>query len=266
MIPPRILIRRLRFGYPGQSELFHGLDLDVQPGEALGIIGPNGCGKSTLLRLLVGLHDSGGSIHFDDTPLTPPNLAALRRRVGLVFQDSETQLFMPTVLEDVAFGLLNQGLAPAQAEARARDMLRQIGLESLADRPPHQLSGGEQRRAALAGVLVMQPDVLLLDEPSLNLDPRGRRQLIELLDDLPRRLNRPVTRVITSHDLDLVWDLCDRAALLDGGQIVASAPPDQLLRDADLLAAHGLEPPLSLLARPRILPASPPDQEDRQCI
>ena len=248
MTPNALAIDDLRFTYHDGPEVLKGVSLRVAPGEAVGLLGPNGSGKSTLLRLLVGLLRGEGRIAAGGIELSRENLPELRRRVGLVFQDPDAQLFMPTLLDDVMFGPLNGGMARAEARRRAEAALARVDLAPLAGRSAHHLSGGERRRAALAAVLAMAPPLLLLDEPSSDLDPRGRRRLIELLAGLGE------TRLIATHDLDLVWDLCPRVVILEGGRIAADGPAETILRDGDLLRRHGLDLPLSLQPRARVEP------------
>jgi cobalt/nickel transport system ATP-binding protein len=249
-IPPALELRDLRYSYPDGSEALRGIDLRVAEGECVGLIGPNGAGKSTLLLHLNGiLPDTGARARPDPAvfvfgqPVGPPTLAAVRRTVGLLFQDPDDQLFCPTVYDDVAFGPQQFGLDEAGVRRRVAAALAQVGLTGFETRAPHHLSGGEKRRVCLAGVLACEPRILVLDEPTSNLDPRGRRELKTLL----RRV--PATKIIAAHDLELVVELCERAVVLDGGKVVAQGPASEILADEPLMLAHGLERPHILLHR-----------------
>ena len=235
----------LAFSYPDAPGALEGVSLDLAPGEALGIVGANGAGKSTLLLLLAGvLPPSRGRFVLDGAKIPTPFPPSVRRRLGVVFQDPDDQLFLPTVYEDVAFGPRHRGLSPQEVHAAAWGALERVGARHLAPRMPHALSGGEKRLAALAAALAPAPDVLLLDEPSAALDHRARRHLIDLLRALPE------ARIVASHDLDLVRDVCPRVVILREGRLFAQGATEDLLRDASLLDAAGLELPLSLLPRP----------------
>jgi cobalt/nickel transport system ATP-binding protein len=235
---PAIDIRALVHAYADGTQALRGVDLRIDAGEAVAIVGANGAGKSTLLKHLNGLLlAAGGSVHVEGVALTRASVGGLRRRVGYVFQDADDQLFMPTVQDDVAFGPMNLGLPAAEVQARVAEALRSVGAQQLATRAPYRLSGGEKRAVAIAGVLAMAPSILVLDEPSTGLDPAGRRRLIELLARLPQ------TRIVATHDLGLVLDLCPRALVLHEGRIVADGPPDRLFADAELLQRCRLETP-----------------------
>jgi cobalt/nickel transport system ATP-binding protein len=215
----------------------------VGPGECVAIVGPNGAGKTTLFLRLCGVlaGKPGEASVCGLDPADPAHRKKLPETVGVVFQNPDDQLFSPTVLDDVAFGPLNQGATPNEAKARAVEALAAVGLPPDAgDRVPVQLSGGDKRRAALAGVLAMMPAVLLLDEPSAFLDPRGRRDLIELIRTLPG------TKLIATHDLDLVLDVCPRTLVLDAGKLVADGPACDLLAHPEIIEKHGLEIPYRL--------------------
>jgi cobalt/nickel transport system ATP-binding protein len=214
----------------------------VAAGECVGLVGPNGAGKTTLfLRLCGVLPGKPGQAWVDGLdPADPAQRRKLPETVGVVFQNPDDQLFNPTVLEDAAFGPLNLGASAGEAKSRATEALAAVGLADAGERVPFQLSGGQKRRAALAGVLAMQPAVLLLDEPSMFLDPRGRRELIGVVRGLPG------TKLIATHDLDLVLDTCSRVLVLDSGALLADGPAPELLSDPDLMDRHGLEVPYRL--------------------
>jgi cobalt/nickel transport system ATP-binding protein len=220
------------------------------------LVGANGSGKSTLLLHFNGLLiPQTGQVVVGDLPIVPQNLKAVRNFVGLVFQNPDDQLFMPTVWEDVTFGPMNQGLQGRALSDRAGLAMQAVGLDPkhYASRSATNLSGGEKKRVAIAGVLAMQPQVLVLDEPSAQLDPRSRRQLIQLLDSLP------LTQLIATHDLDLALELCDRTVVLDRGQIVFDGQTEQVMGDPNWLQQHALEQPLSYSRPYCLLVDSPMD-------
>jgi cobalt/nickel transport system ATP-binding protein len=227
----------LTYAYPNGQRALNDVDLHVGHGERVAVLGPNGAGKTTLMLHLNGLMRGDGALEVAGVEVRRENLAELRRKVGLVFQDPDDQLFMPTVEEDVAFGPLNVGLDPDQAINRVTEALAAVRMTAAAKRAPYQLSMGERRRVAIATVLAMRPSLLVLDEPSANLDPRARRELREVLDTIDR------TMIVTTHDLPLAAELCERALILAGGRIVADGPCHEILADQDLLAAHDLELP-----------------------
>jgi cobalt/nickel transport system ATP-binding protein len=233
--------RGLRFSYPNGVAGLAGVDLSVRHGERVAVLGPNGAGKTTLMLHLNGLLAGEGELTVAGIDARRGEVRALRAAVGLVFQDPDDQLFMPTVREDVAFGPLNLGATPEQATARVQAALREVRMEQAVDRAPHQLSLGQRRRVAIATVLAMDPSLLVLDEPSASLDPRSRRELLQLLDGIDR------TMLVVTHDLLFAAELCDRAVILSAGRIVADGNCLDILRDADLLAAHDLELPLGRL-------------------
>ena len=216
------------------------LNLHIRKGSVYGFLGPNGAGKSTLLLHLNGLLEpSSGQVRVGDIPVTPKTVARVRESVGMVFQQADDQLFMPTVREDVAFGPLNMGLPPEEVSRRVRQALRDVHAETLADKMTHHLSGGEKRAVSIATVLSMTPDILVLDEPSANLDPASRRTLISLL------LQFSHTKIIATHDLDMVMDLCTRCIVMKDGSILADAPVPDIFADCALLEEARLEQPLS---------------------
>jgi cobalt/nickel transport system ATP-binding protein len=230
--------RALTFRYPDGRLALDAVDLRVGHGERVAILGPNGAGKTTLMLHLNGLLRGEGALRVAGLEVGPRTLRDLRARVGLVFQDPDDQLFMPTVAEDVAFGPLNLGLDAEGAHGRVEASLRAVGMADAAGRAPHTLSLGQRRRVAIATVLAMEPELLVLDEPSANLDPRARRDLVAVVGDLLGTL------LLVTHDLPLAAQLCDRAVILDAGRVVADGPCDEVLGDDDLLAAHGLELPV----------------------
>jgi len=227
----------LSFAYPDGRQALRGVSLTVREGEKVAVTGPNGAGKSTLLLHLNGLLRGTGRVRVAGLDVVERNLGEVRRLVGLVFQDPDDQLFSPTVFEDVGFGPLYMGLAAHEVRERVRKALAAVGAEGYEARMPHHLSLGERKRIAIATVLAMEPRILVLDEPSSGLDPRGRRRLIELLQSLPQ------TMLVATHDMLLVRDLCERTVILDGGRVVADGPTEAILCDRALLEAHGLEMP-----------------------
>jgi len=229
-----IEIYRLSFTYPDGRLALRDVNLDVRPGEKVALVGPNGAGKSTLLLHLNGILRGQGTVRVMGQEVAEPNLAHIRAQVGMVFQDPDDQLFSPTVFDDVAFGPLYAGLAEEEIQRRVAWALAQVGLEGYAERVSHHLSLGEKKRAAIASVLSMQPDILALDEPTSGLDPRTRRRLIGLLQELPQ------TMLAATHDLRLVAEVFHRTVILDEGRVVADGPTDALLADEPLLEAHGL--------------------------
>lgn len=222
------------FGYRPDHLVLQAVSFRIEAGEGVALLGPNGSGKSTLLLHFNGLVRGQGLVRIDGLEVSPPRLAQIRGLVGLVFQDPDDQLFSPTLLEDVAYGLQFQGLSLEEVEARARRALSEVGLAELAERPPHELSGGEKKRAALATVLSMQPRLLVIDEPTAGLDARARRGVIELLR------TRPQAMVIATHDLELVEELLPRALILDAGRIHGDLPSAELLADRPRLERHGI--------------------------
>ncbi len=236
----KMSVQDLSFSYSPNQPVLSGVSFQIHHGESVGIIGANGAGKSTLLLLLMGvLFPRAGQIQIGDVLLTPKTLPMIRQRLGLVFQDPDDQLFMPTVYEDVAFGPRNLKLTEDEVDARVKSVLSEVGILDLKDRPPFCLSGGEKRAASIASVLSMAPDILILDEPSSSLDPRTRRRLIGLLKQFGH------TKIITSHDLDLILETCERTIVLHQGRIAADGRTADLLSDPSILEPAGLELPLS---------------------
>ena len=232
------------FAYPDGTLGLDDVSLDVASGESLGVVGPNGAGKSTLAQLLPGLlFPQRGRVEVHGLAVERRSLREIRRRVGLVFDNPDDQLFLGTVLEDVAFGPLNHGASPVEARRRALEALARVGLAAAAGRFPGHLSSGQKRAAALATVLALEPDLVVLDEPTANLDPRARRAVIALVRALP------CARLVVSHDLELVLDCCRRVVLLDAGRVVTEGLAADVLGAGELLEAHGLEKPHSLLSR-----------------
>lgn len=236
-----IQVANLCYRYHDGTDALRGVSFRVAPGECVGLLGPNGSGKSTLLLHLNGILPEklgpDGAVQILGQPVTPDTIETIRRQVGLVFQDPDDQLFCPTVEEDVTFGPQQLGLTDAEVRARVKSALAQVGLADFGHRATHHLSHGEKRRACLAGVLACEPAVLVLDEPTSDLDPRGRREFKALL----RRV--AATKLIATHDLELVVELCSRAIVLDRGTVVADGPVVELLNDEELMLAHGLEKP-----------------------
>ncbi|MET8473272.1 ABC transporter ATP-binding protein [Streptomyces sp. NPDC006422] len=236
--PASLEVSGLAFAYPDGHQALFGVDLTIGKGERVALLGPNGAGKTTLVLHLNGILTGGaGSVKVAGLPVTAKNMAEIRRKVGIVFQDPDDQLFMPTVREDVAFGPAAAGMKGAELEARVRKALSLVGMEDFADRPPHHLSFGQRRRVAVATVLAMEPEILVLDEPSSNLDPASRRELADILRSLD------VTVLMVTHDLPYALELCPRSVILSGGAIVADGGTGELLVDEELMAEHRLELP-----------------------
>jgi cobalt/nickel transport system ATP-binding protein len=232
-----IEIRNLSFAYPSGRQALRRIELTVGRGEKVALVGPNGAGKSTLLLHLNGLLQGDGVVRVMGREAKDPHLSWIRAQVGMVFQNPDDQLFSPTVFDDVAFGPLYAGLPDDQIRRRVDWALAQVGLGDYPDRVSHHLSLGEKKRVAIATVLSMQPHILALDEPTAGLDPRTRRRLIALLHQLPQ------TMLVATHDMNLVAEICRRAVILDGGEVIADGPMQELLVDEKLLEAHGLEKP-----------------------
>jgi cobalt/nickel transport system ATP-binding protein len=236
--PPSLEVRELAYAYPDGHQALFGVDLTVGRGERVALLGPNGAGKTTLVLHLNGILTAGhGAVAVGGLPVAREHLQEIRRRVGIVFQDPDDQLFLPTVGEDVAFGPANFGVTGAALDARVDAALAAVGMEEHRDRSPLHLSGGQRRRVALATVLACEPEILVLDEPSTNLDPVARRELAEVL------LGLDTTVLMVTHDLPYALQLCPRSVVLDEGAVVADGPTRELLADTELLRRHRLELP-----------------------
>ena len=238
-----IEFRNVSFSYDRQQPVVEGLSFSIQKGESVGLIGANGAGKSTVMKLLLGLLSGDGQILVDGLELNKKNLAAVRQKIGFVLQDSDNQMFMPTVYEDMCFGPLNYGLSREETGARVDAVLKSLGIEKLKHSYNHKISGGEKRMAAIATILAMEPEAILMDEPSTALDPVNRRTVINTI----RRLKQ--TKLIASHDLDMILDTCQRVILLSGGKIVADGPVEEILYNRELLEGNRMELPFCLQGR-----------------
>jgi cobalt/nickel transport system ATP-binding protein len=242
MSVPVLDVRGLAYAYPDGHQALFGVDLHVQQGERVALLGPNGAGKTTLVLHLNGILQAGaGTVEISGLPVARPHLKEIRRRVGIVFQDPDDQLFMGSVRADVAFGPANLGISGAELDARVLAALEQVGMAEYADRPPHHLSFGQRRRVAVATVLAMEPEILVLDEPSSNLDPASRRELADIVRSLD------VTVLMVTHDLPYAMELCPRSVVLSDGHVVADGPTYDVLTDADLMSAHRLELPFGFI-------------------
>ena len=242
MTAPIIDVRGLTFAYPDGTHALSDVELHVHQGERVALLGPNGAGKTSLVLHLNGIHRATqGTIEISGLPIVDDNLTDIRRRVGLVFQDPDDQLFMPTVRRDVAFGPQNLGIEGSELDRRVEAALRAVDIADLGDRPPHHLSLGQRRRAAIAGVLAMDPEILVLDEPTSNLDPTTRRELAALL------LRLGITLLVVTHDLPFALEVCERAVVMDRGRVVADGPTRSLLADTELMRRHRLELPFGMV-------------------
>ncbi len=245
MSDPVVEIRGLSFDYPDGTNALTDVDLHIHRGERVALLGPNGAGKTTLLLHMNGIHlPQAGSVMVSGLSVSPSNLLEIRRRVGLVFQDPDDQLFMPTVREDVEFGPRNLGLTGPDLEQRVADALLSLEVTDLAERAPNHLSFGQKRRVSIAGVMAMEPEILVLDEPTSNLDPASRQDLTQAL------LGLDITQLIVTHDLLYALELCPRAVIIDRGRIVADGQTGELLADERLLSAHRLALPRALKLLP----------------
>ncbi len=230
----------ISFSYEAGIQVIDHLNFSIHKGESVGLIGANGAGKSTIMKLMLGLLQGEGQILVDGLPIEKKNLPVIRQKIGFVLQDSDNQMFMPTVYEDMIFGPLNYGLSKEEAEKRVDRVLGDLNLEGLKHRHNHKLSGGEKRMAAIATILAMEPEMIVMDEPSTALDPCNRRTVINTINRLPQ------TKLIASHDLDMILDTCQRVILLSHGRIAADGDMDTILRDQELLEANRMELPFCL--------------------
>ena len=232
--------RNVSFSYEPGTPVLDNLSFHIRKGETVGLIGANGAGKSTIMKLMLGLLPAQGEILVEGMPVTKQNLSVIRQKIGFVLQDSDNQMFMPTVYEDMIFGPRNYGLTREEADARVDRVLKELGLESLKHRHNHKISGGEKRMAAIATILAMEPEMIVMDEPSTALDPVNRRRVISTIN------SRKETKLIASHDLDMILDTCQRVILLNHGRIVADGEAEAILRDQALLEANRMELPFCL--------------------
>jgi len=236
-----VAFENVSFRYPDGTEALKEVSFRITHGESVGIVGANGAGKSTLLMHMNGyILPASGSVTVGDFQLDRKSRTEIQKKVGLIFQNPDDQLFMPTVADDVAFGPLNLGLSPEKVQVRVNEALATVGALDIRDKPPHHLSGGQKSAVAIASVIAMQPDILVMDEPASNLDPRSRRQLIALLKSFDH------TKIIASHDLDLILDVCRRCIVIREGRVAADGPSEQVLSDRTLLEENHLELPLTL--------------------
>ena len=238
-----IEFQNVSFSYERGRPVLRDLSFSIGDGECVGLIGANGAGKSTVMKLLLGLLTGEGTILVDGVAVKKDTLAQIRRKLGFVLQDSDNQMFMPTVYEDMIFGPLNYGLSREETDKRVDAVLERLGLQELKHRHNHRISGGEKRMAAIATILVMEPEAMLMDEPTAALDPYNRRIVIHTIRSLPQ------TKLITSHDLDMILDTCSRVILLSEGRIAADGPAEEVLRDRALLERHRMELPFCLAGR-----------------
>ena len=235
-----IKFENVSFSYDKDMPIIENLSFSIQNGESVGLIGANGAGKSTIMKILLGLLPCEGRVSVDDLPVEKKNLPDIRKKLGFLLQNSDNQMFMPTVYEDMMFGPRNYGLSKEEAEQQVDRILNQLGLTDLKHRYNHKISGGEKRMAAIATILAMQPETILMDAPSIALDPLNRRTIIRIINQLPQ------TKLIASHDLDMILDTCDRVILLNRGKIVADGKAEVLLQDQALLEANRMELPFCL--------------------
>ncbi len=233
-----IRLENVSFEYEQGNPVIDNMSFDIRDGEAVGLIGANGAGKSTIMKLLLGLVFGSGKILIDDIEVNRNNLGKIREKLGFVLQNSDNQMFMPTVYEDMMFAPLNYMVSREDAEKRVDEVLDRLGLQYLKHKYNHKISGGEKRMAAIATILAMEPEAILMDEPTSALDPYNRRVVINTIRDLKQ------TKIITSHDLDMILDTCDRVILINEGKVVADGEAGEILRDRELLEANHMELPL----------------------
>lgn len=243
-----IRVEHVSFSYESGKTILEDVSLCASGTESIGIVGANGVGKSTFLKLLVGLNlDFEGKIEVGDQMVEKRTLPAIREKTGYVFQDSDNQLFMSTAFEDIAFAPRNYGLSEAEVEKRVAYALEQTGISHLKDKQIYKMSGGEKKLVSIATILSMMPDIILMDEPSIALDPRNRRNLIRILNSFPH------LKIIASHDLDMILDTCERTVLMAEGKIICDGPTEKILTDRELLESHGLELPLCMQQSGQVL-------------
>ena len=236
-----ISVSHLSFGYDSKRKVLENINFQLKKGESVGLVGANGVGKSTLLRILVGLNTGfQGDVMVNNIPLEKKNLKTIRKNVGYVFQDADSQLFMSTVFDDVAFAPRNYGMSEAEVNEKTMEALKVVHIEQLKDKQIYKLSGGEKKMASIATILAMTPDIILMDEPSIALDPKNRRTLIHILNDFEH------LKIIASHDLDMILETCNRVILMAGGRIVCDGDTKEILTNKELLEANGLELPFCL--------------------
>lgn len=235
-----ITFNNVSFSYDEKTPVLQNIHMRIRKGETVGLIGANGAGKSTIMKLMLGLLSGQGEILVDGLKMEKRNLSQIRQKIGFVLQNSDNQMFMPTVYEDMIFGPRNYGISKEDTDERVDNILANLGLQDLKHRYNHKISGGEKRMAAIATILVMQPEVILMDEPSTALDPVNRRTVIRTIQSLPQ------TKLIASHDLDMILDTCDRVILLSHGKIVADGECETILKDQELLEANRMELPFCL--------------------
>ena len=234
-----ISVSDLSFGYDSKRKVLENINFQLKKGESVGLVGANGVGKSTLLRILVGLNTGfQGDVMVNNIPLEKKNLKTIRKNVGYVFQDADSQLFMSTVFDDVAFAPRNYGMSEAEVNEKTMEALKVVHIEQLKDKQIYKLSGGEKKLASIATILSTEPDVILMDEPSVALDPKNRRNLINILN------RRNQAKIIASHDLNMIMDTCERTILLSDGKIIKDGNTKEILLDKELMEESGLELPL----------------------